>query len=135
MKIFLSPEFTTKFPEYVRGVVIARNIVNTGEHAELLGLLREAERAVRADPLLQKNPAEHPRIASWRDAFRRFGARPADDRPSLDALLRRVAKGSETPYINTIVALMNYVPLKFLVPCGGDDLDQVVGDFGLKITI
>ncbi len=134
MKVFLSPEFSAKFPEYVRGVVIARNLDNTREHADLIALLRAAEQNIRADSVLVKNPAEHPRIASWRDAFRRFGARPADDRPSIDALLRRVAKGSEVPYINTLVALMNLVPLKFLLPCGGDDLDQVVGDFGLKIA-
>jgi lysyl-tRNA synthetase class 2 len=134
MKIFLAPEFTAKFPEYIRGIVIARGINNAGEHAELLARLRDAERAVRADALLQKNPAEHPRIASWREAFRRFGARPADDRPSIDALLRRVAKAGETPYINTLVALMNLVTLRFLIPCGGDDLDQVEGDFGLKIA-
>ncbi len=134
MEIFLSPEFTAKFPEYTRGVVIARGIDNAGEARALVELLRAAEGAARADALLQKNPAEHPRVAAWREAFRRFGARPADDRPSIDALLRRVVKGSELPFINTIVALMNLTVLEFLLPCGGDDLDQVVGDFGLTLA-
>ena len=38
------------------------------------------------------------------------------------------------PYINTLVALFNYFSLKYVVPSGGDDLDQVKGDLRLTLA-
>jgi len=49
-------------------------------------------------------------------------------------LARRARGGSPTPYINTLVALMNGFSLKHLVPCGGDDLDAVRGDLILRLA-
>lgn len=97
-------------------------------------MLREAGKSTRENPILQKDVASHPKIKSWRDAFRRFGVKPSDNRPSVDGLARRASKGYETSYINTIVALSNYISLKYLVPSGTDDLDKVEGGFGIKIA-
>lgn len=134
MRFSFSPEFAALFPEYTRCLVVVRNMDNHGEHPELAELLRRAADRVRADAALAANPAAHPRLAAWREAFRRFGAKPADTRPALESLVRRVLKGDEISYINTAVALMNTLSLERLLPCGGDDLHRVVGDFGLRLA-
>lgn len=130
----LSPEFIALFPEYTRVLVLAYDLDNRGERSDLLALLRSAEAAVRGDDVLRKDPVAHPRLSSWRAAFRRFGAKPADNRPALEALVRRVLRGDELPYINSVVAAMNAISLQYLLPCGGDDIDRVAGDYGLRVA-
>ncbi len=134
MRFSFAPDFAALFPEYSRWLVVAHNLDNHGYHAEVEGLLAEASARVRADATLAANPAAHPRLAAWREAFRRFGAKPADTRPALESLVRRVLKGDDIPYISTAVALMNTLSLAHLLPCGGDDLGQVVGDFSLRLA-
>ena len=134
MKAYLHPGFIDKFTEYNRILIITRNINNQDENANLLQKLRDVEKEVQNNTELQNNISEHPQIANWREAFRRFGSKPSDFRPSVEALVRRVVNKHETAYINTIVAIANYICLKYLVPCGGDDLALIEGDFGLKLA-
>jgi DNA/RNA-binding domain of Phe-tRNA-synthetase-like protein len=134
MRFSFSPEFATLFPEYTRWLVVVQDMDNHCERPELADLLHSAAERVRADTTLAANPAAHARLAAWREAFRRFGAKPADTRPALESLVRRVLKGDEISYINTAVALMNTLSLEHLLPCGGDDLGRVVGDFGLRLA-
>jgi len=134
MRFSFSPEFAALFPEYTRWLVIAHGADNRGERPELAALLHRAAEGVRANAELAANPAAHPRLAAWRDAFRRFGAKPADTRPALESLVRRVLKGGDIPYINAAVALMNTLSLEYLLPCGGDDLERVVGSYSLRLA-
>ncbi len=134
MRFSFAPDFAALFPEYSRWLVVAHRMNNRGDHPEVARLLEEASARVRADAALASNPAAHPRLAAWREAFRQFGAKPADTRPALESLVRRVVKGDTIPYINTAVALMNALSLAHLLPCGGDDLNQVVGDFSLRLA-
>jgi DNA/RNA-binding domain of Phe-tRNA-synthetase-like protein len=133
VKSVVSPEVFALFPDYIRGVIIARDIDNRGEKAELAGLLREAERqATRDASLLEiKN---HPRIAPWRQAYSRFGINPNKFYSSIESLCRRARRGDQLPYINTAVALFNYFSLKYIVPSGADDLASVQGDLTLTIS-
>jgi hypothetical protein len=43
MKSIVSKEVFSLFPDYIRGVVIAKNINNAGENQQLIKLLREVE--------------------------------------------------------------------------------------------
>ncbi len=70
-------------------------------------------------------------FAPWRAAFRIFGA-PKGYRSSVEALAKRAVKGGCPPTINPIVDLYNVTSLKFLFPCGAEDLDAVVGEVRLK---
>jgi len=124
MKDVVSPEVLIKFPEYIRGVVIARGANNSGENQRLVELLRKAEQDATQDESL-KDIKNHPRIASWRRAYSDFGANPNKFYSSIESLGRRARRGDQLPYINTLVALFNYFSLKHMVPSGGDDLDRV----------
>jgi hypothetical protein len=43
MKSIVSPEVFAMFPDHIRGVIIAGNIDNQGEKAELVDLLRKPQ--------------------------------------------------------------------------------------------
>ena len=124
MKDIVSQEVLTKFPNYIRGVVVARGVNNAGESEKLLQLLRKVEQGATQDESLQ-DIKNHPRIASWRQAYSDFGANPNKFYSSIESLARRARRGDQLPYINTLVALFNYFSLRHMVPSGGDDLDRV----------
>jgi DNA/RNA-binding domain of Phe-tRNA-synthetase-like protein len=122
-KIFsVSEDVFSRFPDYVRGVVVAYGITNGPSGDSLMELLREAEEKVRKE-LGASNVADHPRIASWREAYRSFGAKPTKFRPSIEAMARRVMKNESLPNISALVDIGNIVSLSHLVPAGGHAID------------
>jgi len=133
MKDIVAKEVLAKFPNYIRGVVVARGVNNQGENQKLVELLRKVEdNATKDESLLEiKN---HPRIASWRQAYSSFGINPNKLYSSIESLGRRARRGDQLPYINTLVALFNYFSLKHMVPSGGDDLDRVDGNLCLTLA-
>ncbi len=133
MKDIVSQEVLAKFPDYIRGVVIARGVNNSGENQRLVELLRKAEANATQDESLQEIKS-HPRIASWRQAYSDFGTNPNKFYCSIESLGRRARRGDQLPYINTLVALFNYFSLRHMVPSGGDDLDSADGDLRLTLA-
>jgi len=133
MKDIVSPEVLAKFPQYIRGVVIARGVDNHGEKPRLIEMLSEVVAKATQDESLQQIKS-HPRIANWRQAYSDFGTNPNKFYCSIESLGRRARRGDQLPYINTLVALFNYFSLKHMVPSGGDDLDSVDGDLRLTLA-
>jgi DNA/RNA-binding domain of Phe-tRNA-synthetase-like protein len=133
MKSIVTPEVFKIFPDYIRGVVSARNISNSGEKSELIELLRLVEQKATRDASLLEIKS-HPKIASWRAAYTKFGANPNKFYSSIESLCRRARRGDQLPYINTAVALFNYFSLNYIVPSGADDLTSVKGDLRLTIA-
>jgi DNA/RNA-binding domain of Phe-tRNA-synthetase-like protein len=134
MKYTAAKEIFEMYPGYMRGVVVARGVTNgEQENTDILVLLREAEETVRQRSDLE-DISQHPRIASWRAAYAKFGARPSKFHSSIEAMLRRVRKGGELPYINHLVALGNYISLKYLLPVGGHDVGVAESDLWLKLA-
>ena len=121
------------FPETVLGVVTAHGIDNTGGDDAILTQLRSEEERVR-ERLAGVQISEHPHIAPWREAYRKFGAKPKDHPSSIENLVRRALKGQPLPSINPLVDLYNTVSLRHLVPAGGEDLDRIEGDVRLTIA-
>jgi lysyl-tRNA synthetase class 2 len=124
MKDIVSKEVFAQFPDYIRGVVIAKGIDNSSENRQLLGMLRNTESCAVRDESL-KDIKNHPRVANWRSAYTNFGTNPNKFYSSIESLSRRARRGDNLPYINTLVAIFNYFSLRHMVPSGGDDLDNV----------
>jgi DNA/RNA-binding domain of Phe-tRNA-synthetase-like protein len=129
----VSAEIFQRYPSYRRGVVIAHGLDNGPATPELLTQLRASEQQIRSalDP---SAIADHPRISTWRDAFRSFGAKPSDFRPSVEALARRAARGDELPSISTLVDIGTIASLQNLMPVGAHALDEVAGDIELRFA-
>ena len=127
----ISDETFAQFPGYARGVVLAYGVTNGNSPDQLVALLRDAEDSVR-ERLNLDSLTEHPRIASWRDAYRAFGAKPSKFRPSTEAMVRRVLRDQQLPTINALVDIGNVVSLRHLVPVGGHAIDVLTKDIALR---
>lgn len=112
------------FPDFIRGVLAARNVVNQPSPEELTAILRKEEEEMRRRVAGQEIAA-HPFINSWREAFRKMGVKPGEYRSSIEAMTRRVAKGHQLPAINALVDIGNIISLRYLIPTGGHALDHV----------
>ena len=94
------------------------------EHA-LDALLAEAEARVRISP-----PAES---AAVRTMYKRVGIDPTKNRPSNEALLRRVRKGDTIPRINSAVDIVNWCSLEFQLPYGLYDASKIEGAVTMRL--
>ena len=127
----IADEIFARFPGYVRGVVLAYDVTNGGSPDEVVSMLRDAEASVH-QKLKIATISEHPRIKSWREAFRSFGAKPSEFRSSIEALARRALRNDPLPSINTLVDIGNAVSLRHLIPTGGHAIDILTQDISLR---
>lgn len=121
----------TMFPGYCRGVVLAFDIINSDSPPELTAMLRSAEASLR-ERINKDEITSDPKINSWREAYRAFGAKPAKFRSSIEAMVRRVLNDNELPSINAIVDIGNIISLKNIVTAGGHAIDVVSNDISLR---
>ena len=94
---------------------------------ERLGVLEAAARPV-------PGPDDDPHIVAWHAAYRAFGTNPRRQRPSADALLRRLARSGRLPRINPAVDCYNLVSASYSVPAGAFDLSKVTGDIVIRLA-
>jgi DNA/RNA-binding domain of Phe-tRNA-synthetase-like protein len=120
------------FPGYRLGVLVYSGLDNTGSHPELTEILRGKETSVRNKVV--GNVTENVVVAAWRDAYKRFGAKPAEHRSSIEALLRRVIKPDSIPTINPLVDIGTAVSLMHLVPTGVHPIRHEATEIELRLT-
>ncbi len=129
----IDPTLFQKYPNYVRGVIIAKRLINIESPIdEVVRMLNGAQKAIRERADLEQVSA-HPNIAAWREAYRSFGAKPSEYPSSIEAMVKRVRRGDDLPYINTLAALCNSTSLRYLVTIGGHALDDVPIDAELRL--
>jgi len=87
--------------------------------------LAAAEAAVRMNP-----PEE---VAAVRTMYKRVGLDPTKNRPSSEALLRRVRRGDPLPRVNSMVDVCNWCSFEFQLPYGLYDASQIDGDVELRL--
>lgn len=133
MNLKIDSKIFDLFPDVTLGVATLHNIDNKGHDPEIEQLLRDGESAAIAK--LGNIPvAQHPSIVPWREAYRKFGAKPKDYPSSIENLLRRILKGEQVRHINKLVDIYNIVSLKFLLPVGGEDLAKIQGEVLLTLA-
>lgn len=116
------PEIFGLFPAFRRGLVLATGLDNRGTPEELQGMLRQVVEEMGKNPLDLK---ADPRLQAWSDAHRAFGSNPNKFPPAHASLFKRLQKpGVQVPFINKVVAIMNYSSIASVMPVGGDDLDR-----------
>lgn len=130
MRIEVAPEVFEAYPDYRRYVLVARGVDNAGEAPELEALLRAEETRVRESAKLE-NFKEYPRIAVWRSVFADMGLNANKYPPSIANLVKRTRAGKDLPFISRLVAIFNVISLRYVIPCGGDDLAVVEGNVRL----
>lgn len=74
------------------------------------------------------------RIIDWHEAYRSFGTNPRRQRPSADALGRRLARTGRLPRINAAVDCYNVVSVTHAIPIGAFDLEKITGDVMIRFA-
>jgi DNA/RNA-binding domain of Phe-tRNA-synthetase-like protein len=128
-KIIVDGEIFEKFPDFKRGVILISDAENAAFNEGINRILQEEITKKRVQNLLESEF-----VKAWEEAHLKFGSNPNKFPPSIKSLLKRIEKGGKIPFINSIVALFNYVSLKYLIPCGGDDVDKIEGNLRLGFS-
>ena len=81
-----------------------------------------------------QNLLDHEFVKAWDNVYLKLGSNPNKFPPSIKSLLKRVAKSGAFPFISSIVALFNYVSVKYMIPCGGDDVARIEGNLRLGLS-
>jgi len=129
MKFKIEKEILEKFSGVTVGVLIAKEIDNTGPTPEEI---QEEKRAlqvkIRAQYPNTETLSQHPKIDVWRKAYSLFGGEPKKNKSSIENLYRKISNGKSIGQINKIVDIYNVISLKYMLPIGGEDLDKMQGD-------
>jgi len=104
-----------RYPTIRAGLVHATGLTAGPSPPGLLDEYR-AEQRDAVERLSATAIADLPSIAAWRRAFTRFGAKPTQHRNAAEALLRRLARHSDIPTINTLVDIGNLVSIRYAMP-------------------
>jgi len=115
------------FPRLRIAAVVARGFGGHEPWPETDAGLAALEKAAAGGATLPDGEND-PHIAAWYAAYRAFGTNPKRERPSVDALRRRLARTARLPRINAAVDCYNLVSVSHGVPAGAFDLDAVQGD-------
>ncbi|MBU0612847.1 hypothetical protein KKB10_02410 [Patescibacteria group bacterium] len=132
MKLTVSPAIFEMFPELQIAVAVLKGVDNATPHPEIADLLRTEEMYCRSI-FSEIKPSEHPKIDCWRKAYTKFGS-GSHYRCSIEALVKRVAKGGVLPSVNNLVDIYNLISLKYVMPVGGEDLKKIKGDVELAFA-
>lgn len=130
-KFIITEEFWELFPQAEIAIVLAKGIQNTEAHVadtrqEINELLQKScKEAARF--LTEEVFSENRAISVWRQAYQKFKTKKGV-RCSIEALLKRIEKGTGVSTINPLVDIYNAVSLSHGLPCGGEDIDSFKGD-------
>lgn len=138
MKKFIAdPSFWELFPAAAIGVLAVQGIneaaqLSPEQAAEVEALLKNANAAALGHmdegvALSQNRP-----VAVWREAYQKFPTKKGA-RCSIEALLKRVAKGEPVGSISPTVDITNAISLKYALPIGAEDMDAFHGDLHLGV--
>jgi len=129
MNLTITSDVFDLFPELLVGVVVLHDVVNASD-LDFQPRLEQAQAELR-NQLGAGAVTEHPRVACWREAYRKFGAKPKKYPSSIENLARRTLKGESLRSIHPLVDIYNITSLEHFIPMGGEDLAAVRGDIRL----
>lgn len=133
MKFIINSQIFEKFPSLTIGAVVAKNISNIGISEDIQKQLKEIEKEIRAK-YNSETLSQNPKIDVWRKAYSSFGAKPKENKSSVEGLYRMVLHGTSLRHINKLVDIYNLISLKHMVPVGGEDNDKIEGDITLTFA-
>jgi DNA/RNA-binding domain of Phe-tRNA-synthetase-like protein len=131
--IHVSEAVLARFPDLRVELIVAAGLNNTTAWSDA----DDAIDALEADAAAGDLPCtgeDDPAIASWHGAYRAFGTNPRRVRPSVDALQRRLSRQGRLPRINGAVNAYNATSVRFCVPAGAFDLDQLAARVDIRFA-
>jgi len=134
MKFEIKKEVFGKFPNMFVAIPIIKGFKNEGSNDEIKQLIQESEETFKNSYKDVKELLSSSKIEAYFDCFRSFGVNPKKVRPTHYSLGKRILEGGHLPDINPIVNVYNAFSVKNVIPFGGENLDNVYGDFKLQFA-
>lgn len=133
MKFKVHKDVFDKIHDVCFGGVVAYDIDNRGENCNIERILRYEMDDFKIR-LSGYNIKEYESIIPYRNAFKNLGINPNKYMSSIEAMGKRVSKGSKLPFINPVVNLVNSLSLKYIVPMGAHDIDDLKGEIVVRFS-
>ncbi len=130
-QFFVEEKVFEMLPDYCLGIVVANSVDNSAKK-EMISAMLDQSVSEFAQNYVGQDIRELPNIKACRDAFRVLGMNPNKFMCSIEALTKRVQKGGQLPHINPIVDLGNALSVKYQLPMGAHDIEQMEAE-GLAV--
>ena len=135
-KFIVEDDFWRIFPEASIAVLTVKNVqeaavldeVTAGEIKTLLEVANESAKRFLTSETISENKV----VKAWREAYSKFPTKKGA-RCSLEALLKRVLKGTPVGSIAPTVDITNAISLKHAFPIGAENMDAFCGDLRLGL--
>jgi DNA/RNA-binding domain of Phe-tRNA-synthetase-like protein len=134
MRFVVAPEIFELFPGLKLPVAVAENVSPSADVAGVEELWRQSWEDAARSASDYDNAQSHPRVAAWRTAMSEIGISGRKFPSSIESLLRRAFKGGVPLRINPLVDFYNAVSLRYVVPAGGFDLEEIDETLELRLT-
>jgi DNA/RNA-binding domain of Phe-tRNA-synthetase-like protein len=131
-QLVVADEVCAKFGDLRIDAVVAAGFEGAKPWPEVEERMAALEARARAGGIAAEE--DDPHIASWHAAYRAFGTNPRRQRPSVHALLRRLARSGRLPRIGPAVDCYNLVSASHGVPVGAFDLQTVTGQITIRFA-
>lgn len=122
-----------KVPTVTFGIIVAKGLENHETSNVVDAFLQASENQVRAEIPIDALKT-HPDLSVYRDALTAIGINPNKYTHSVEAMCKRVVKGSNLPRINDLVDLCNAIALKYRISMGGHDLSDIDNDLSVRLS-
>ncbi|MBB5888322.1 B3/B4 domain-containing protein [Lactovum miscens] len=135
-KINIDSNFWGLFPNATINVLTLNGVSNviTSENKKQTQILLDNASFIAHKFLTEENFSANLIVQDWRQAFIKF-KRKKGARSSIEALLKRVTQTHDFHPINPLVDIYNSISLEYGVPCGGEDLNMIVGEMHLGTAL
>lgn len=133
MKIILDEEIKRKLPEFLIGYAIIKDASVEKSNNNLKNEIEKEINEVRKKYISKSDMYAILPIKEMREIFKKTGISANRYIASAEALLRRILDGKELYQINNVVECNNLGSIKFALPMGVYNTDNLSGDVLFKI--
>jgi DNA/RNA-binding domain of Phe-tRNA-synthetase-like protein len=135
MKMAFHPPLFDLFAGMRVALVVVRGIDNAPDQPEIEARLWKAWAGAAGEVARFGNAQSHPNVGPWRRRLAAAGAHHHDFPSSIEALMRRAARGGAPPHVNPLVDLYNAISLELVLPVGGFDIGALHdADIDVRLT-
>lgn len=127
IQLSIDSEISSKLPQLHVGLLQYKQTTVSDSPQMLQGRIELFQEGLCLDYSMEQL-ADIPQIEYFRSCFKKLGIDPKRYRPSSEALLKRVLQGKGVPSIHSAADVNNFFSLRYIVPCGLYDLDQMKGE-------
>lgn len=127
-------EVFEKVPNLCIGAVIVEGVDNKNRY-EAIDELLSRQISIEKNELLKESSVKKMKcLYLYHQAMKEMNINSSKFLCSIEALLTRLSKKGELPILNTIVNLGNYISLKYKLPVGVHDVNQLKDDLCVRFA-